>query len=153
PTLRRLPRPDVSAKGKGQVIYIGSGLEAVYAETLHETLRGYFHSLIDPILEPSVTHKVEFRAGLMSEFASSQDTLLLHLLANTGNIWKKLLVQEEFLPVKNVRVRLRLPERRTAKSVTLMWSGNTMPWSVREGWIELTVPQVLVYESIRVDLV
>lgn len=82
-----------------------------------------------------------------------QRTLLLHLLANTWNIWKKLLVQEEFLPAKMVRVRLRLPERRTAKSVTLMWSGNTMPWSVREGWIELTVPQVLVYESIRVDLV
>jgi hypothetical protein len=78
--------------------------------------------------------------------------LLLHLLANTGNIWKKLLVQEEFLPVKNVRVRLRLPQGRTAKSVALMWSGTAPSWSVRDGWVELMVPQVQVYEVIRVDL-
>jgi hypothetical protein len=88
----------------------------------------------------------------MPQFASSPDTLLLHLLANTGNIWKKLLVQEEFLPVKNVRVRLRLPQGRTAKSVALMWSGAAPAWSVRDGWVELTVPQVQVYEVIRVDL-
>jgi hypothetical protein len=139
-------------QGKGQVIYIGSGLEAVYEETLNASLRGYFHSLLDPILASTRTYELEFRPGLMSEFASSQDTLLLHLLANTGNIWKKLLVQEEFLPVENVRVRLRLPQGRSAKSVALMRSGARASWSVREGWVELTVPQVQIYEVIRVDL-
>jgi hypothetical protein len=139
-------------QGKGQVIYIGSGLEAVYAESLQETLRAYFHSLLDPILGPSRSYEIEFRPGLMPQFASSPDTLLLHLLANTGNIWKKLLVQEEFLPVKNVRARLRLPQRRTAKSVALMWSGQSPAWNVREGWVELTVPQIDIYEVIRVDL-
>jgi hypothetical protein len=138
--------------GKGQAIYIGSGLEAVYEETLNESLRAFFHSLLDPILASSRTYELEFRPGLMPQFASSPDTLLLHLLANTGNIWKKLLVQEEFLPVKNVRVRLRLPQGRTAKSVALMWSGAAASWSVRDGWVELTVPQVQVYEVIRVDL-
>ena len=34
--------------GKGQVIYIGSGLEAVYAETRMKRLRAYLGSLIDP---------------------------------------------------------------------------------------------------------
>jgi hypothetical protein len=140
-------------QGKGQVIYIGSGLEAVYEETLNASLRGYFHALLDPILASTRTYEVEFRPGLMSEFASSRDTLLLHLLANTGNIWKKLLVQEEFLPVENVRVRLRLPQGRSAKSVALMRSGAKPSWSVREGWVELTVPQVQVYEVVRVDLV
>jgi hypothetical protein len=139
-------------QGKGQVMYIGSGLEAVYEETLSASLRAYFHSLLDPILASSRTYELEFRPGLMPQFASSPDTLLLHLLANTGNIWKKLLVEEEFLPVKNVRVRLRLPRGRSAKSVILMWSGTKPSWSVRDGWVELTVPQVQVYEVIRVDL-
>jgi hypothetical protein len=152
---RRTLGPAVATRrqGKGQVIYIGSGLEAVYEETLNASLRAYFHSLLDPILASTRTYELEFRPGLMSQFASSHDTLLLHLLANTGNIWKKLLVQEEFLPVKNVRVRLRLPQGRTAKSVALMWSGAKPDWSVRDGWVELTVPQVQVYEVIRVDLV
>jgi hypothetical protein len=138
--------------GKGQVIYIGSGLEAVYEETLNASLRAYFHTLLDPILVSTRSYELEFRPGLMPHFASSQDTLLLHLLANTGNIWKKLLVQEEFLPVMKVPVRLRLPQGRTAKSVALMWSGVRPSWSVRDGWVELTVPQVYVYEVIRVDL-
>jgi hypothetical protein len=138
--------------GKGQVIYIGSGLEAVYEETLNESLRTFFHSLLDPLLASSRTYDLEFRPGLMAQFASSEDTLLLHLMANTGNIWKKLLAQEEFLAVKNVHARLRLPEGRSAKSVALMWSGVRPEWSVRDGWVELTVPQVQVYEVIRVDL-
>jgi hypothetical protein len=139
--------------GKGQVIYIGSGLEAVYEETLNESLRVFFRSLLDPILAATRRYEVEFRPGLMAEFASSEDTLLLHLLANTGNIWKKLLVQEKYLPVMNVRVRLRLPQGRSAKSVALMWSGTAPSWSVRDGWVELTVPEVQIYEVIRVDLV
>jgi hypothetical protein len=139
-------------QGKGQVIYIGSGLEAVYEETLNASLRAYFHSLLDPILASSRTYELEFRPGLLSQFASSEETLLLHLLANTGNIWKKLLVQEEYLPVKNVRVRLRLPQGRTVKSVALMWSAVRPSWSVRNGWVELTVPQVQVYEVVRVNL-
>jgi len=132
---------------------LGSGLEAVYEETLDASLRAYFQSLLDPILASTRSYELEFRPGLMSQFASSRDTLLLHLLANTGNIWKKLLVQEEFLPVRNVRARLRLPQGRSVKSVTLMWSGAKPSWSVRAGWVELTVPQVQVYEAIRVELV
>ena len=88
----------------------------------------------------------------MPEFVAAENTLLLHLLANTGSIWKKVPVEEEFLPVENVRVRLRLPEGRTAKSVALIWSGSSAPWRVLNGWVELTVPQVRIYEAIRVDL-
>ncbi|MGH9357383.1 MAG: hypothetical protein ACRD10_14750, partial [Terriglobia bacterium] len=98
------------------------------------------------------TYEVEFRPGLMLQFAASRDTLLLHLLANTGNIWKKLLVQEEFLPLQNVRVRMRLPRHRSVRSVTLMWRGKTASWAVRAGWVELIVPEMRIYEVVRVDL-
>lgn len=88
----------------------------------------------------------------MTQFAVSPDALVLHLIANNGSIWKKTLVQEEFLPLPNVHVRLRLPEGRTAKSVALLWSGATPAWKVREGWVELTVPQVHLYEVAQVEL-
>ncbi len=151
---RRALGPAVISRqhGKGRAIYIGSGLEAVYLETLNKSIRGYFHSLLDPILGPSRTYEVDYRAGLMTQFTVSQNALLLHLIANTGSIWKKLLVQEEFLPLPNVQVRLRLPQGRTAKSVTLMWSRATPAWKVRDGWVELTVPQVHPYEVVHVDL-
>ena len=141
-----------SQHGKGQVIYIGSGLEAIYEETLNGSLRAYFRRLLDPILNPSRSYEVDFKPGLLHQFALSENILLLHLLANTGDIWKKLLVQEHFLPVKNVQVRVRLPENRRVKSVTLMWSGKQAAWRVESGWVKLTVPEVEVYEVIRVDL-
>jgi hypothetical protein len=138
--------------GKGSVIYIGSGLEAVYEETLNESLRTYVGSLLAPSLRATRTYELEYRAGLSCQFAASPDVLLLHLFANTGNIWKKLLVQESFLPIENVPVRLRLPKGRTAKSASLLWSGVAPAWNVTNGWVELVVPQVHAYEVVRVDL-
>jgi hypothetical protein len=151
---RRALGPAVISRrhGNGRVIYIGSGLEAVYEETLNKSIRAYFRSLIDPVLGSFRTYEVEYRPGLMTQFAASPDALLLHLVANTGNICKKLLVQEEYLPLPNVQVRLRLPKGRTAKSVALLWSGTAPAWQVREGWVELKVPQVHPYEAVYVEL-
>jgi hypothetical protein len=139
-------------QGKGSVVYIGSGLEAIYEETLNESLRTYVGSLLAPPLRATRTCEIEYRPGLSSQFAASPDVLLLHLFANTGNIWKKLLVQESFLPIANVRVRLRIPQGRTAKSASLLWSGSAPSWKVANGWVELTIPQVHPYEVVRVDL-
>jgi hypothetical protein len=139
-------------QGKGRVIYIGSGLEAVYEETLNESLRTYLHSLLAPWLRPAQTYQIDYCPGLSSQFAAARDVLLLHLFANTGNIWKKLLVQESFLPITDVRVRLRVPEGRITKLASLLWSGATPAWKVTNGWVELTIPQVHPYELVRVDL-
>jgi hypothetical protein len=152
---RRTLGPAIVGKrtGKGKAIYFGSGLEAVYAETLNESIREYIAALLNPFVgKRHDYYGVSFRPGLSCQYAASQDVLLLHLFANTGNIWKKLLVQESFLPIKDVRVRLRLPEGRTAKSASLLWSGVMPSWKVTNGWAELSVPQVHPYEVVRVDL-
>ncbi len=151
---RRTLGPAVISRrhGMGNVIYIGSGLEAVYDETLNASVRAYFDSLLAPRLRATQTYQLEHRPGLSCQYAASRDTLLLHLFANTGNIWKKPLVQESLLPVTNVRVRLRLPQGRTAKSASLLWSGVVAPIKVRDGWAELNVPQVHPYEVVRMDL-
>jgi hypothetical protein len=151
---RKVFGPAVVTKsyGDGRTIYIGSGLEAIYDETLNDDVLSYFQTLLDPILSSSRSYEVDFRQGLMAEFAASQDSLLLHLMADTGNVWKKRLVEETFLPVENVRARIRIPEGRKVSSVTLMWSKTDVPWTVKDGWADLTVPRVRIYEVVRVDL-
>ena len=151
---RRILGPAVVRRkyGKGEAIYIGSGLDAIYAETLNGEVRSYFGSLLNPILAGSRPYEVDFRQGLMPEFAASKNAMVLHLMADTGNIWKKMLVQESFLPVAEVRVRLRVPADRHVRSVELMWSQAKAPWTVRNGWVELTVPNVDVYEVVHVEL-
>jgi hypothetical protein len=127
-------------------------LEAIYDETLNDSVLGYFHTLLDPILSPSRPYAVDFRQGLMPEFVASRDTLLLHLMADTGNIWKKRLVEESLLPLENVGVRIRVPDQRRVRAVSLMWSGTRAQWAVKKGWVKLTVPRVHIYEAVRVDL-
>ena len=105
--------------GKGTVIYIGSGLEAIYAETRMKRLRTYLGSLIDPVLAAHKTYEVEHQRGLMPQLMASRDTILLHLIADTGNKTKKLRIREEFLPVLDVKVRVRVPEGRTVRGVSL----------------------------------
>jgi hypothetical protein len=138
--------------GKGTVIYIGSGLEAVYAETRMKRLRSYLASLIDPVLAPHRTYEVEARSGVMAQLMASRDTLLLHLVADTGNKTKKLRIREEFLPVENIKVRVRVPEGRTVRAVSLMRAGTRFAATARAGWVEVTVPRVLIHEAVRVDL-
>ncbi len=142
-----------SRLGEGRVIYIGSGLEAVYAETLNEPVRNFMGALLGLLVRKRQSnYGISIHPGLSSQYAASRDVLLLHLFANTGNIWKKLLVQESYLPITNVVVDLRIPEGRAVNSASLLWSGATLPWKVADGQIELTVPEVHPYELVRVDL-
>jgi hypothetical protein len=138
--------------GKGTVLYIGSGLEAIYAETRMKRLRTFLGSLIDPMVRADKTYEVAHQSGLMPQLMASRDTILLHLIADTGNKTKKLRIREEFLPVLDVKVRVRVPDGRSVRSVSLMRAGTKLAAATRDGWVEVTVPRVLIHEAVRVDL-
>src|SRR5207244_13210809 len=114
----------------------------------HKTrMNGYLElvrSLLEPLIGRFRTYEVERRSGLMPHLVTSADRLVLHLLANTGNKSKKLRTREEFLPIPDVKVRLRLPAARRARSVTLLRSRRRPAWHERAGWAELTAPPVLI---------
>ncbi|PYQ13877.1 MAG: hypothetical protein DMF80_14010 [Acidobacteria bacterium] len=138
--------------GAGQVLYLGSSLEAIYYETRMKAVLELVRSLLEPLIGRFRTYEVERRSGLMPHLVTSADRLVLHLLANTGNKSKKLRTREEFLPIPDVKVRLRLPAGRRARSVTLLRSRRRPAWHERAGWVELTVPQVLIHEAVHLEL-
>ncbi|HZZ57287.1 MAG TPA: hypothetical protein VFE31_05605, partial [Opitutaceae bacterium] len=138
--------------GRGSVLYIGSSLEAIYEETRMDVLRCYFNSLVAPWLAARRSYEVPYRAGLTPHFLASSDTLILHLLADTGDKDRHSSAREEFLPLPEVRARIRIPEGRSVRSVSLLESGRALPAPVRAGWLEVTVDAVRVHEAIRVDL-
>jgi hypothetical protein len=137
--------------GKGQVIYIGSGLEAVFDETRMDPIRNYLESLIRPFLESNQTYLVGYVNGITPHYMRSKDTIVLHLIADLGDKTDHIKTRESFLPVTDLKVRIRVPDMPHA--VTLMRSGKNVPLQYKDGWIFLTVPQVLIHEAIQVDLV
>jgi hypothetical protein len=135
--------------GDGRVIYIASGFEAVYEETEMPILRTSFGKLFEPYLAAKRSYMLEYQPGVTPHFMASKDTLVLHLLADTGNKNKHLRPREGFLPVTDVKLRIRAP--RAPKSVSLLRSGEKLVFTPRDGWIELIVPRVLVHEAVRLD--
>ena len=75
-----------------------------------QSLRTSSGSLVEPLLAPQRSYEMEYQPGLTPHFMASSDTLLLHLLADTGNKNKHLRPREGFLPVTDVKVRIRVPE-------------------------------------------
>lgn len=141
--------------GKGTVLYIGSGLEAIYAETRMAPVRDFIGSLLDPLVGKDRAYRVDPRPGLLAHYVTSgKDTLILHLLANTGNKWKKLRLREEYLPIADVKVRVAVPAGRKVRQVRLLRAGRALGSEVRaaSGWLEVTVPRVLIHEAVVVDL-
>lgn len=137
--------------GKGTAIYLASGLEAIYIETGMASTAQFFSSLIEPHLSSFQTYRVEPRPGLMPHFASSENALVLHLLANTGNKSKFFRSREQFVSLPNVKVSIRLPELRSVKQITLIRSGKTLEAIVFEGWLNLNIPEILIYDAVRVE--
>ena len=138
--------------GKGSAIYIGSSLEAVYEETRMKSLRVFFNSLVSPWLSAQRSYEIEYQSGVTPHFMASRDVLLLHLLADTGNKNKHLRSREEFLPVADVKVRIRIPQQRSVRSALLLNSGQSLPSTVRDGWLDVAVPRVWIHEVVKVDL-
>jgi len=139
--------------GSGEVVYIGSSLESVYEETRMKPLREWLGSLFSPWLASRQSYQVPFVPGVIPHFVASRDTLVLHLLADTGNKNKHLRAREEYVAVADVRARIRIPESRKVKSVSLLRAGQTLASEIRQGWLEVTVPRVYIHEAVRVDLV
>jgi len=151
---RRTLGPAITQRsfGKGSVIYISSSLEAVYEETRMKSLRVFFNSLVSPWLSAQRSYEIEYQSGVTPHFMASRDVLLLHLLADTGNKNKHLRSREEFLPVADVKVRIRIPQQRSVRSAILLQSGQTLPSTVRDGWLDVAVPRVWIHEVVKVDL-
>jgi hypothetical protein len=140
-------------EGKGSVLYLGSSLEAVYEETRMKRLRTLFAELLGPWLAPGRSYEIDYQPGVMPHLMASRDVILLHLLANTGNKNKHLRIREEFLPVVNVKVKIRIPQGRTVRQVSLLRAGDVFsPPPARSGWVEVTVPRVLIHEAVKVAL-
>jgi hypothetical protein len=130
--------------GKGQVLYIGSGLEAIFYETLMEPLFGFLRSLLTPLIGEIQPYRMDFVPGVIAHYMASDDRIVLHVIADLGNR------HVDYCAIRDVRVGIRMP--RDARTVTLLQRGTTVPFVANNGWIEMVIPEIDVYEAVCVEL-
>lgn len=136
--------------GKGRSIYLASGLEAVWEETRMDPVRDYLASLLLPPLAAGRAYTMDYIPGVTAHYMASGNCIVLHLLADIGDKDHHLKARERFFPVANFEVSLRV--HGNVRSVTLMRAGTEAAAKRNGEWLTVTVPRVLVYEAIRVDL-
>jgi Beta-galactosidase trimerisation domain len=141
--------------GKGRSIYVAGSLEANYASSRVLSLQRMLGSMVRYLAgEAPAPFRLAAPKGVYGILrrAPSGD-LTLWVLANVG--FKDAAVgrmRQEFVPVSNLLASILVPEGRKVKSVELMRSGQTVPFTVEGGYAEFTLPVVHIAEAVHLAL-
>jgi hypothetical protein len=141
--------------GKGRAIYVSGSLEAQYASSrvvsLQRTLGSMVRYLAGGTPQP---FSLSAPKGVYGILRQAQDgDLMLWVLANVG--FKDAAVgrmRQEYVPVGNIEVRVRVPEGRRVKSVGLMRAGQSARFTMDAGYAVATLPVVHVAEVVHLQL-
>lgn len=107
-------------------------------------LLSYLRSILMPLIGDIQHYQMDYVPGIIAHCMTGNQHILLHVVADLGNR------HIDFCAVRNVRVRIRSP--RGAKSVRLLRGGRIVPFDVKNGWVEVVIPDIDVYEVVSVEL-
>jgi hypothetical protein len=130
--------------GKGQVLYIGSGLEAVFDEIKLEPLLGFLRSLLTPLIGDIQQYQLDYAPGIIAHRMVNDSHIVLYVFADLGDR------HVDYGPIHDVRVRIRVP--RGVRSVTLLRSGAMVQFAANNDWIDVVIPEINVYEAVCAEL-
>jgi hypothetical protein len=151
----RGPAMVVNSYGQGRTVYVSGSLEANYLFDRVESNRRLLRSMVEYLGggAPQAFRLLAPRGvyGVLRQ-ATSGD-MLLWLLANVG--FKDAaagLMRQEFVPVSNVEVAIRVPEGRQPKGVRLMRADRPLPHSLETGYVIVTIPSLHIAEVVHLEL-
>jgi hypothetical protein len=151
----RGPAIIVNTYGKGRTVYISGSLEAQYTSSRVPSHRRILASAVRYLAaDAPAPFTLSAPRGVYGVLRrGTNGDLTLWLLANLGfkdaDIGR---MRQEFLPVSNVEVRVRVPEGRRVKSVQLVRSRREAPFTLAGGYAVVTLPDVHVAEVIHLEL-
>lgn len=135
--------------GKGKVVYLPGGLEALYRTSRYSELSKLFDNIIKWMCGGSIPYNVEGPGGLVVNMAEGAESLLLHIVNNNGAIVKYAPTREKYVPVHNIKVSISVGVRGIS-SVRLLHSGLEPSWSLEEGLLTVSIDRIDIYECVSV---
>ncbi len=151
----RGPAIVLNTYGKGRTIYVSGSLEGNYPSSRVLSLQRMLGSMVRylagdaPALFRLAAPKGVY--GILRRAPTGD--LTLWVLANVG--FKDAAVgrmRQDFVPVANLAVSILVPEGRKVKSVDLMRTGQTVPFSIDGGYVVFTLPTVHIAEVVHLAL-
>jgi hypothetical protein len=141
--------------GQGQAIYVGGSLEANYVASRITSLRRLLASMVRYLAgDAPLPFHLEAPRGVYGILRRAPaGDLAFWICANVG--FKDAAVgrmRQEYLPVANVKARIRVPEGKQVKSVRLVRSDRGVPFTISNGYAVVIIPSVHIAELVHVAL-
>jgi Beta-galactosidase trimerisation domain len=141
--------------GQGRTLYVGGSLEANYAASRIVSLRRMLVSMVRYLAgDAPVPFSLVAPQGVYGILRRAPGgDLALWICANVG--FKDAAVgrmRQEFVPVSNVEVKIRVPEGKRVKSVHLIRSDRSSPVKVSDGYAVVNIPNLHIAKLIHLAL-
>jgi len=145
----------VNTYGKGRTVYVSGSLEANYLYDRVESTGRLLRSMVD-YLGGGAPQPFRLKAprgvyGVLRQAVNGDP--VLWLLANVGfkdaDVGR---MRQEFVPVENVEVSLRIPEGRQVKGMRLLRADRPLPHRLEADYATVTIPSLHIAEVIHLKL-
>jgi hypothetical protein len=141
--------------GKGRTIYVAGSLEAHYISSRVASLRRLLSSMVRYLARdaapPFTLEAPRGVYGVLRQTAGGD--LALWILANVG--FKDACIgrmRQEFIQLTKVRVKVLVPRDRQVKSAHLVRSGQSLPFTMEDGYASVEIPELHVAELLHLEL-
>ena len=152
----RGPAVIVHQYGKGKTVYVSGSLEAYYPPSRVRSVRELLASIVHYLGggEP-LPFKLQAPRGVYGVLRRAVNgDLVLWVLANVGfKDAARGRMRQEFTPVGEVEVRIRVPEGRGVKGMELIRARQTVSHRLEEGYAVATLPTLHIAEIVHLELV
>jgi hypothetical protein len=151
----RGPAIVANAYGKGRVIYVNGSLEAHYLYDRVKSSRRLLQSIVEHLSGGSPQpFRLKAPRGVYGVLRRSlQGDPVLWLLANVG--FKDASagrMRQDYVPVSNVEIGIRIPEGRQCKEMNLVRANTAIPFQVQEEYATATLPTLHIAEVLHLAL-
>ena len=151
----RGPAIVVNRYGEGRIVYVSGSLEADYFSCRVPSSARLLASIVRYLGGGApMPFKLRAPKGVYGILRRARNgDLALWVLGNVGfKDAAQGLMRQEFVPVRDVEVSIRVPEGRTAKKVELIRAGKEVQHRLKEGYAVAVIPTLHVAEIVHLQL-
>lgn len=151
----RGPAVVVHSYGKGKTVYVSGSLEAYYPSSQVASLRKMLGSMIQYLAAGApLPFKLKAPRGVYGVLRRARnEDLVLWVLGDVG--FKNAAagrMRQEYVPVPQVEVSIRIPEGRQAKGMRLMRADHVIPFETQGEYAVATIPTLHIAEVVHLAL-
>lgn len=136
--------------GKGKVIYMTGGLEALYRTSRFREFARLFDNTVCWMSGDELPYKIYGASGLVVNMNEAKGCTLLHIVNNNSDNVKSAPVRENYVPVYDIKVRV-FTRGRKVKSARLLYNDMTAHYDEGSQYVDVQVPRIHFYECVCIQ--